>query len=271
MRRFTKLLVLSSVVLFSYFTSVSSIHAAPPLANNVKVQINEQLVTFPDAQPFLDSNHLLQIPVRTISQKLNYEINWEHKEQSINITIAAKNGHTVSFTTGTSTATTNGNPLHMDSATQLINGTAYVPLRDLADALGIRLQWDANNHIAILNQDGKYHAPSWYAPSYKVIDGTATAYTGSSAENGGYAGKDFFGNPLAVGSISVDPDIIPLGSKVYIEGYNYDGLPSGGLYATATDTGNAVKGNKIDIYVPDNAVKAAQFGIQQVKIYILNN
>ncbi|SFM58127.1 3D (Asp-Asp-Asp) domain-containing protein [Paenibacillus sp. 1_12] len=271
MRRFTKLFILSSIVLFSFFASVSSIHAAPPpLVNDVKVQVNEQLITFPDAQPFLDSNHLLQIPVRIIGQKLNYEINWKTIGQSLNITLT-KEDHIFSFTTGISNATTNGDSLLLESIPQLINGIAYVPLRDLANALGIRIQWDAQNRIAILNQDGKYHAPSWYAPNYKIIDGTATAYTGSSAENGGYAGKDYFGNPLAVGSISVDPSIIPLGSKVYIEGYDYEGLPSGGLFATALDTGNAIKGNKIDIYVPDNQKKAAQFGIQQVKIYFLNN
>ncbi len=40
--------------------------------------------------------------------------------------------------------------------------------------------------------------------------------------------------------IAVDPNVIPLGSKVWVEGYGY---------AIAGDTGGAIKGNKIDILV----------------------
>ena len=41
--------------------------------------------------------------------------------------------------------------------------------------------------------------------------------------------------------IAVDPSVIPLGSKVWVEGYGY---------AIAGDTGGAIKGMKIDLHVP---------------------
>ena len=41
--------------------------------------------------------------------------------------------------------------------------------------------------------------------------------------------------------IAVDPSVIPLGSKVWVEGYGY---------AVAGDTGGAIKGNKIDLFMP---------------------
>ncbi|MGO4541819.1 3D domain-containing protein [Paenibacillus sp. 2TAB19] len=97
----------------------------------------------------------------------------------------------------------------------------------------------------------------------------ATAYTAAASENGGWAGLDYFGNSLKVGTIAVDPKMIPLGTKLYVTGYDYNGLPQGGMIATATDIGGSIKGNRIDIFVPDSQSKAMKFGIQQVKIYIL--
>ncbi|MDQ0115295.1 3D domain-containing protein [Paenibacillus harenae] len=97
----------------------------------------------------------------------------------------------------------------------------------------------------------------------------ATAYTAAASENGGWAGLDYFGNSLKVGTVAVDPKMIPLGTKLYVTGYDYNGLPQGGMIATATDVGGSIKGNRIDIFVPDSQSKALKFGIQQVKIYIL--
>lgn len=60
--------------------------------------------------------------------------------------------------------------------------------------------------------------------------------------------------------IAVDPKVIPLGSKVYVEGYGH---------AVAGDVGSAIKGNKIDVFIPNRA-RALQWGRQQVKIQVLN-
>lgn len=103
----------------------------------------------------------------------------------------------------------------------------------------------------------------------QTITATASAYTGSAAENGGYAGKDYFGNPLQVGTIAVDPNRIPLGTTVYVTGYSYDGLPVGGMFATATDVGGSIKGDRIDIYVPGSRAQARTFGLQEVTVYVM--
>jgi len=97
----------------------------------------------------------------------------------------------------------------------------------------------------------------------------ATAYTAAAEENGKWGAVDYFGNPLSVGTVAVDPAVIPLGSKLYMVGYDYDGLPKGGMYAIASDTGGAIKGKRIDIFVPDSRAEALKFGIQDVIVYIL--
>ncbi|EMF45954.1 Cell wall-binding protein [Planococcus halocryophilus Or1] len=58
----------------------------------------------------------------------------------------------------------------------------------------------------------------------------------------------------------MDPRVIPLGSKVHVEGYGY---------AVAGDTGSAIKGNKIDVFIPTQS-NALRWGRKNVKIKILN-
>lgn len=59
--------------------------------------------------------------------------------------------------------------------------------------------------------------------------------------------------------IAVDPSVIPLGTKVYVEGYGY---------AIAGDTGGAIKGNKIDVFFATKS-EALKWGRKDVKIKIL--
>lgn len=71
-------------------------------------------------------------------------------------------------------------------------------------------------------------------------------------------GFDLRANPNAK-IIAVDPRVIPLGTKVYVEGYGY---------AVASDTGGAIKGHKIDVFFPSKA-EAFRWGVRKVKIKIL--
>jgi Uncharacterized protein conserved in bacteria len=105
----------------------------------------------------------------------------------------------------------------------------------------------------------------------RTIQMTATAYSADPAENGGWGGLDYFGNSLKVGTVAVDPSQIALGTKLYIVGYDYAGLPAGGMIATALDVGSAIKGNRIDLFAPGTAAQVSNFGIQYVKVYVLKS
>ncbi|MCY9659862.1 LysM peptidoglycan-binding domain-containing protein [Paenibacillus chondroitinus] len=104
----------------------------------------------------------------------------------------------------------------------------------------------------------------------KKISVKATAYSSDPSENG-WGPVDYYGNLLKLGTIAVDPSIIPMGSKVLITGYNDidKDLPSDGLIAYATDQGSTIKGNRIDIFLPGSVQKVSNFGIQDVNVYIL--
>lgn len=104
----------------------------------------------------------------------------------------------------------------------------------------------------------------------KTINVKASAYSASASENGKWGAVDYFGNPLKLGTIAVDPNVIPMGTKVLVTGHNHDGLPDQAFVATATDQGGAIKGNRIDIFIPGSAANAKSFGFQDVTLYVLN-
>lgn len=67
--------------------------------------------------------------------------------------------------------------------------------------------------------------------------------------------------------IAVDTSVIPLGTKVYVEGLN--GASSYG-YAVAADTGSAIKNMKIDLYM-DSHQEALNWGFKKVNVYLIED
>ncbi|GGC88377.1 cell wall-binding protein YocH [Thalassobacillus devorans] len=95
----------------------------------------------------------------------------------------------------------------------------------------------------------------------QTINVSATAYTANCTGCSGVTatGIDLNANPDKK-VIAVDPNVIPLGSEVYVEGYGR---------AVAGDVGGAIKGNKIDIFMPERS-DALEFGVQNVEVTILD-
>lgn len=83
------------------------------------------------------------------------------------------------------------------------------------------------------------------------LESTAYTHTGNPTFTGVYP---------QVGTIAVDPKIIPLGTRMWVEGYGY---------GTAQDTGGLIKGNIIDLFM-DTEKECWEWGRRKVKVYILN-
>lgn len=90
----------------------------------------------------------------------------------------------------------------------------------------------------------------------KELSMEATAYAGDGITAMGTATVR---NPNGISTVAVDPNVIPLGSKLYIPGYGY---------AIASDTGGAIKGNRIDLFMNSEA-ECNQFGRRQITVYIV--
>ena len=98
--------------------------------------------------------------------------------------------------------------------------------------------------------------------SRKVSLGTfeATAYTDNVKSQGKWVGQTATGRKPQVGVIAVDPKIIPLGTKLYVEGYGE---------CVAGDTGGAIKGRIIDVFLPDEN-SCMKWGRKKVKVWKIN-
>jgi len=86
----------------------------------------------------------------------------------------------------------------------------------------------------------------------------ASAYT-KSVEEETYKGITKCGTKVSRGTVSIDPRIIPLRTKLYIENYGE---------AVALDIGGAIKGNRIDLYM-ETKKEALEWGVKEVKVFIL--
>lgn len=105
----------------------------------------------------------------------------------------------------------------------------------------------------------------------RVITMRATAYDSSFESCGKRPGERGYGitatgTQVRKGSVAVDPRVIPLGSKLYIE--SIDGQYIYGT-AYAEDTGGAIKGNRIDLFFK-TGYECTQFGVRAVRVYVLN-
>jgi len=99
-------------------------------------------------------------------------------------------------------------------------------------------------------------------PDLKV---TATAYTSGPESTGKRPGHPqfgltFMGTRAQEGrTIAVDPGLIPLGSRVYIHELRQ--------YRYAEDTGGAIRGNRIDLYV-EQVPQALEWGVRDLHLSI---
>lgn len=122
-----------------------------------------------------------------------------------------------------------------------------------------------------INTEENFKVPSEYSAVYEV---KATAYClckkccGKSPDHP-YYGVTRSGIKIVPGTgmkvIAVDKNIIPLGSKVFVEGL-YGAADYG--YAIAADTGSAIKNYKIDLYM-DTHQEAYRWGVKTVRLYVL--
>ncbi len=87
----------------------------------------------------------------------------------------------------------------------------------------------------------------------------ATAYTPSVQETDSDPWTTASGMKSGLGVVAVDPRVIPLGSKLYVEGYGY---------AIAGDTGGAIRGNRIDVFFYSQE-EMVTWGRRWVRVFVL--
>lgn len=84
------------------------------------------------------------------------------------------------------------------------------------------------------------------------------AYTGGGITASGMTPRR---NPDGISTVAVDPNVIPYGTAMYIEGYGY---------AVAADCGSGIKGYTIDLYL-NSEQECINWGVRNVNVTILGD
>lgn len=154
---------------------------------------------------------------------------------------------------------TNDSPLQIDEVIQIETNLTTETIKPE------KLTWETETNeeaLPVSNQQDtvieETSAASSDASTEKMTV-VATAYSRNqpSLTNITALGIDLSQNPQV---IAVDPTVIPLGTKVYVEGYGE---------AIAGDTGSAIIGNRVDLHM-DSIDESFKWGIQEVELTILN-
>ena len=148
------------------------------------------------------------------------------------------------------------------SASELQNAidtlNSYIPLLNSSTTINMAKNGISNAKARIdeLNTPTVPTTGTEVGTAIKTLTMESTAYYGHAATASGLKPVR---NPDGISTVAVDPNVIPLGSKVYVSGYGV---------AIAADTGGAIKGNIIDVYL-NSYEECMSWGRRQVTVQIL--
>lgn len=232
-------------------------------SGEISIFVNDLEVST-EVAPFAMNGRTL-VPARAVFESMGAEVGWDGQARTV--TVRAK-GTAVKLTIGSRVAVVNGRNIYLDQPAIVVDSRTVVPVRFISENLGARVNWDHDTKTVSIATEDNLGLGQPKSTIGGVVLGAemlmrATAYDDSAEQNGGWAGLTAIGTRLRPGVVAVDPNVIPLRTKLYIE--YADGTPYG--YAIAEDVGGAIKGNKIDIFMDSSLVRS--FGVKNMKVYVV--
>lgn len=127
-KKITTTLIIATLMLLSSFATFAAEENSV-----INVYVNDNSVKWTDAKPFIDSNGRSMIPLRAVAENLGAEVTWNNSTSTAKVVLGSK---TVELQVGRRYGMVNGAKVEMDSATIIINGRTFIPLRFVSENLG---------------------------------------------------------------------------------------------------------------------------------------
>ncbi|MGL5381767.1 copper amine oxidase N-terminal domain-containing protein [Clostridium sp.] len=105
---------------------------------NIMVTIDNQIVKFPDAQPFMDKNDRTLVPIRFVSEELGAKVDWDEKTKTVSIN---QDGKAIEMQLGSKQIKVDGTVKQMDTTPINKQNRTFVPLRFVSEGLGVGVDW----------------------------------------------------------------------------------------------------------------------------------
>ena len=99
-----------------------------------------------DAAPFIKDGRTL-LPIRALIETLGGTVQWNAQTKTATVALGSR---TVALTVGSTKALVNGSPVTLDVAPMIVKGRTFLPLRAVAENLGLDLAWDAGTQTISL-------------------------------------------------------------------------------------------------------------------------
>ncbi|MTV49903.1 hypothetical protein GJ688_13060 [Heliobacillus mobilis] len=120
--------------------------------NHIRLMVDYATIN-PPAEPYIKEGRTM-VPLRVIAENLNTKVNWNGPEGRIDL---VKDLKTIKMWIGKPDVLKDGVPLQLKDASpsvvpEIVDGSTFVPLRTVVDALGAKVEWDASTRtVKILN------------------------------------------------------------------------------------------------------------------------
>lgn len=124
----------------------------------IRVVVNGTEISFPDAQPFIDTNNRTQTPARFIGEALGAEATWDGKAKKAIFVSGSKK---LVFYIGKKEYDLKGQKKLMDTVALLKNGRTFVPARYVAEAFGATVKWDSAVKTVYVDMKGSTPEPRY--------------------------------------------------------------------------------------------------------------
>ena len=102
-----------------------------------------------DAPAYINSENYTMLPVRAISEAFGATVNWDNASRTVTVLSGQR---IISMTIGSRTMYINGTPVAMNTTAAIVNDRTFIPVRDLANSLGISaINWTEASGTVTLN------------------------------------------------------------------------------------------------------------------------
>jgi len=140
-------LLLALVLAFGHTPNLVRANPGEP---PIKVELNNQEVSFPNQQPIIVDGRTL-VPARGIFEHLGFFVEWFDETQMIRLT---RGSEEILLQIGYPQFIVDGEMRDLDAPAQIINGSTMIPLRAVADAIGAEVNWDGTQRLATITYNG---------------------------------------------------------------------------------------------------------------------
>ncbi|GMK42476.1 hypothetical protein PCCS19_55360 [Paenibacillus sp. CCS19] len=164
---------------FSMFPAIGQAASVAP-----KLYLNGKLLESQEDPQIVDKSTL--VPVRVVAEGLGYNVGWSQSIKQINI---QDDLTSITLTVDSRSASVNGSVVQLDAAAKIINKVTMVPIRFVAESLGLQVYYDKPTKAVHLYK----HADSTVGLDSPVPGGTSGTViedSGSSSGSNGLQGSD---------------------------------------------------------------------------------